>query len=299
MPQNQRGQVMPKWLDTLKELWTTPSEDMSALMAEQEKVAMLQRALELQEEKDIQALHDAMSKFTMFQTAIKDGKVVSQDTRQQKTQEQINQEFKAIKEGGIITLKPVGIEESDKYKKIKESVMSNETDAQEYESRYTSLNLKAYPEDGRNISFMRVIKLGTREVLFPKNMVNPGITDSKFKQFILMQKNIASSERLQVVEWGKDFQALFFDRKPEYLQLAGMLKNTIDCPWTMNMIFAWDEYFRGTRLVEQGAICQLYIDGEIYEGYPFNFSRSKVAPNDFMVTFSMSFLIRERIQIYE
>ena len=101
---------------------------------------------------------------------------------------------------------------------------------------------------------------------------------------------------MQIVETSQEFQVLFYGKKPEMLNLSGVLKNTVDNPWTANVVFLWDEMMRGTALVEAGNIMELYIDGDVYRGYPFNFNRSKISPTDFIVSFSMSFLIKDRYQ---
>ena len=61
------------------------------------------------------------------------------------------------------------------------------------------------------------------------------------------------------------------------------------------MVFLWDELMRGTKLVENGNILHLYIDRDLYIGYPFGFQRSQAAPNDYMVNFSFNMIVKEKI----
>ena len=172
------------------------------------------------------------------------------------------------------------------------------SDSNDYQNRYTSLDAKIYAQDGTDIAFFRIVnaKDKTKQV-FPISVLQPqpGITETKFKQFILTQLSMQHSERMQIVETNKeDYQVLFFGKKPEVVQIAGYLKNTVENPWSVNMLFLWDDFMRGTKLAENGWICQLYADGEFYEGYPFNFSRSKMAGNDILVNFNFNFLIKTR-----
>ncbi len=60
------------------------------------------------------------------------------------------------------------------------------------------------------------------------------------------------------------------------------------------LLLIWEGMIRGSLLAEKGYIMQLYIDGIVYYGYPLNFQRGKSAGTDFMVNFSMNFIVRER-----
>ena len=179
------------------------------------------------------------------------------------------------------------------------TVTSDNTDYLDYINRYSSIDAKFYRENGSDIAFMRIITNDTnRTVIFPQlTTLMPGITANKFKQFIISQFSINHKERMQLVETNSDYQALFFGKKPEILQISGILKNTVDNPWTVNMIFFWDNLMRGTTLVENGYICQLFIDGELFEGYPFSFDRGKVAGSDNVVNFVFGFLVKTRTTV--
>lgn len=174
-------------------------------------------------------------------------------------------------------------------------------DQADYNNRYTSLDSPIRYDDARDIAFFRIVTNDNKfTTIFPNfnAYTLPGITKDKFKQFILLSLQEASQERMQLVETSSDFQLLFFGKKPEFLQLSGVIKNTTDNPWNINMTFMWDELMRGSKLVENGWILQIYADGQLYFGYPFNFQRSKVAPNDFTVNFNMSFVITNRVNLY-
>jgi len=64
------------------------------------------------------------------------------------------------------------------------------------------------------------------------------------------------------------------------------------------MVFLWDTLMRGTKLVENGWILQFYADGQLYYGYPFEFNRSKIAPNDFVVQFNFMLIVTNKINLY-
>lgn len=202
-------------------------------------------------------------------------------------------------DGGILTLDKIPISGVPSSASSVGTIAIDGSDSVDYNNRYTSIDTKVYHEDGSDISFIRIIDVTTRANVFPNYdyYPAPGITNTKFKQFVLMQMSIPDLEKMQVVETNKDYQLLFFDRKPQILQISGILKNTVDNPWSMNMIFLWDNLMRGTKLVELGNICQIYIDGELFEGYPFSFNRSKAAGSDNVVSFSFGFIVKSRIAI--
>lgn len=175
------------------------------------------------------------------------------------------------------------------------------SDQEDYNTRYVSIDAHKANGDARDVAFMNIVTNDIyHNAVFPNldNYPQPGITKKKFRQFILLQMNEPSQEKMQIVENSDDFQVLFYGKKPEIISIAGVLKNTVDNPWSTNMLFIWSELMRGTKLVEKGLILQLYVDGELFRGYPFNFQRSKSAPGEYLVNFSMSFVIKERINVY-
>lgn len=182
------------------------------------------------------------------------------------------------------------------------SVIFDVTDQEDYNNRYVSIDSPLRRNDSRDIAFFRIVTNDSKhDPIFPNfgaAYPQPGMTANKFKQFILLQLGEASKERMQIVETSQDFQVLFFNKKPEFLSISGILKNTIDNPWNVNMIFLWDNLMRGTKLVENGWILQFYADGQLYYGYPFEFNRSKIAPNDFTVQFGLTFIVTDRINLY-
>lgn len=286
------------FLDTLTELWNTPSVDMSEILREQENGEYLRGVIEGSQIGYELILASILKKYKFEVTFGEDGQLVA--TRDINTNiytdsngNKVNPTFV----NGIPTLVKIlsGYDVTD------DSLATNLSDADDYNKRYVSLDARKTTEDGSDISFMRIIKNDhTKEVIFPSFSQSPapGITTNKFKQFILTQLSVPSQERMQIVETNDKFQVLFYGEKPEVLQLGGILKNTLENPWSMNMLFLWDSLMRGTKLVEDGNILQIYADGELFTGYPFGFQRSKVAPNDFLVSFSFNFVIKERVPVY-
>ena len=183
--------------------------------------------------------------------------------------------------------------------KVTTSLEHTEEDFKDYKTRYVSIDASRGSDRATDIAFMQILEVdntNTNNIIFPSVSMNQsqnGITN-KFKQFILTGIQESSQERMQIAEGSKEYALYFFGSKPEVVTISGILKNTQDNPWSMNMLFAWENYMRGTVLAEKGWIFRLYADGILYEGYPFNFSRNKAAGQDFTVPFSFSFVIKRK-----
>jgi hypothetical protein len=293
---------MVTFIDAFKNAWNTPSVDMSEVLREEENVEKLRIALQDGRQDYIDDLDDALREYG-YQVVYKNGMPTAKRTGNiVQTDEQ--SKYKILNIGGTLLLELMN-DTNIKASKKSINLISDESDSIDYGIRYSSIDAKEYRQDGSDIAYISIVKKSKTEPdvnIFPNYDENkapaPGITRKRFKQFILMQMSIAHQERMQIVETNKEYQALFFDKKPEVLQISGMLKNTIDNPWSVNMIFLWDELMRGTVLAQNGYICQLYADGELFEGYPFNFQRSKVAGTDNLVNFNFSFLIKNRVMVY-
>ena len=289
---------MSSFIDALVNAWNAPMINYSELMRQQDFVEEMQAAIVEGSEEKAARLADALEEFG-FSTFINYDDSVTAVRKGAFVTDQDGKKSYITKSGGLLTLQEINDKNAVKTYEGLRLVDPDDTD--DYNARFFAINARVEDEGGSNISFLRIIKNNpTRDLVFPRfdEAQAPGLTRSKFKQFIITQSNIGSSERMQIVETNKEYQVLFFGKKPEVLQIAGVLKNTIDNPWTVNMIFLWDEYMRGTKLVEEGNICQLFIDGELYEGYPFNFNRSKIAGQENITSFNFSFLIKTRTVVY-
>lgn len=294
---------MVTFLETFQEAWNTPSVDMSEVLRQEENVELVRSALEDGKITASIMLGQALQAYGYNTVGSQSG--IGYDPTSKIVVTQTGQKYKLLNISGNLTLELM-TDTNIKNGKKSISLASDESDAIDYGIRYSSIDAKEYKQDGSDIAYLSIVKskkTGTNEdFIFPNYTEGkapaPGITRKRFKQFILMQMSVAHQERMQIVETNKEYQVLFFGKKPEVLQIAGMLKNTIDNPWSVNMIFLWDELMRGTVLAQKGYICQLYADGELFEGYPFNFQRSKVAGSDNLVNFNFSFLIKNRVMVY-
>jgi hypothetical protein len=292
------------WLDTLSDLWNTPATDFSDPMTQDwisnsEAQDILDTALT----ENISFTNDALHEATALQAAEAAG-INAVYLGQDKIQDLEGKQYTILTVNGVTQATIINSQlvfTTPGNNKV-ESVVFDVTDQEDYNNRYVSIDSPLRRHDSRDIAFFRIVTNDANHTtIFPNfrgDYPQPGITSNKFKQFILLQLGEASRERMQIVETNQDFQVLFFNKKPEFLTLSGILKNTIDNPWTVNMVFLWDNLMRGTKLVENGWILQFYVDGQLYYGYPFEFQRSKIAPNDFSVQFSLTLIVTDKINLY-
>lgn len=287
---------MYNFIDYLSGLWNTPSINASEMDIYVPTEADAQAELETQlaERKEAQdkafqeaellkAMNDLNS--TAYLTVVADSSSLSASLAAKGAA--------VSKSGGLLSIRKLTGKNAEK----KSAVIFDEVDYMDYNNRYISMDAMRSNSDPSDIAFFRIINNQTREAVFPNTdgYPQPGITQNKFKQFIVTQIQEPDSERMQLIETSDEFQLLFYGKKVKVLSIGGILKNTKDNPWNANMIFAWSEYMRGTKLAEEGNIMMLYIDGQVYYGYPFNFNRSKMAGSDHVVSFNMSFVVKEEI----
>jgi len=194
-------------------------------------------------------------------------------------------------------------------------------DANDYDDfgvRYITADNFFGGNDTPNISFIRIVEFkDPSKVIFPgaslpgnlnkgtsltdlpyhgatyKNTL-VGVAGNRFKQFILTQLHESKQERMQLQENSEKFTLNFFGQRAQMITISGTLKNSPENPWTLNMIFAWDNYMRGSVLAEKGWICELYCDNVFYRGYPVNFTLGKIGGMDMIAQFTMQFVVWER-----
>lgn len=174
------------------------------------------------------------------------------------------------------------------------------SDSQDYGTRFFMSDNLLSEDQPSDIAFFNIINASDySQIIFPSKQFSlsyPGISKEKFRQFIITGFGHAQNERFQLYENNIDYTLNFFQgQKPEILQISGILKNTRENPWDNNMLLLWDNLIRGGRLAELGLIMRLYVDGTTYLGYPIAFNKNKQAGTDFLVNFSMGFIIRKKI----
>lgn len=93
-----------------------------------------------------------------------------------------------------------------------------------------------------------------------------GVSDN-YANFIIQGIRESRAEKQQIIEtFGEDY-VFFFGERPRFLDVTGVLVNTRDFNWKSEFWTNYDQFLRGTRLVEQNARLYFYFDDIVVEGY--------------------------------
>lgn len=85
--------------------------------------------------------------------------------------------------------------------------------------------------------------------------------------FIAQTIQESRMEKQQIVEtFGEDY-IFFFGERPRFITVQGILLNTADFNWKSEFWENYENYLRGTKLVEQNARLYFYFDDVVVEGY--------------------------------
>jgi len=113
----------------------------------------------------------------------------------------------------------------------------------------------------------------------------------EYADYILQAINETRVEKQQIIETFGDPYVYFFGERPRVIDVTGLLINTEDFNWKSQFWKNYDEYFRGTKLVERNARVYLSWDTNIVEGYMLTAQASERAEEPYTVPFSFQMLV--------
>lgn len=116
---------------------------------------------------------------------------------------------------------------------------------------------------------------------------------SEYSDFILQQVQDQRMERQQIIETFGDTFVYFFGERPRMVTFSGQLMNTEDFNWRAQFWYNYENYLRGSRLVQLNARCYLAYDTIVIEGYPLSAVAVDDADNPYQVSFSMTMLMTD------
>jgi hypothetical protein len=90
---------------------------------------------------------------------------------------------------------------------------------------------------------------------------------TQYTNFLVQSVVEERHEKQQIVETFGDAYIFFYGEAPRLIQVSGVLLNTNDFNWRSEWWENYERYFRGTRLVENGARLYMIYDDVIIEGY--------------------------------
>ncbi len=88
-----------------------------------------------------------------------------------------------------------------------------------------------------------------------------------YANFLIQNLTESRAEKQQIIEtFGEDY-VFFFGERPRFLDVSGVLINTQDFNWKSEFWTNYDQYLRGTKLVERNARLYFHFDDVVVEGY--------------------------------
>lgn len=88
-----------------------------------------------------------------------------------------------------------------------------------------------------------------------------------YANFLITGISEQRAEKQQIIQtFGEDY-VYFFGEQPRFLSVQGALINTKDFNWKSEFWTNYDQYLRGTKLVERNARLYFYFDDIVVEGY--------------------------------
>lgn len=120
-----------------------------------------------------------------------------------------------------------------------------------------------------------------------------GTTDY-YTNFLVQSVQMQRVEKKQVVEtFGSDY-IYFFGDSPRLYTVNALVTNTMDFDWFNEFWYNYENYLRGSKLVEMGARAYIYNDDLLWEGYLLSLNANKTSQNrDFVPIQFTIFVINE------
>lgn len=148
-------------------------------------------------------------------------------------------------------------------------------------------------------AFLRVV-LPTGEDLPLLTSSSSTGQDTDYTNFILQSVQEARMERHQIVETFGDAYIFFFGEQPRFLDCQAFLINSQDFNWRAEWWHNYENYLRGTKLVELGARCYMFWDDIVVEGYMINATAQEQSEQPYSVNLQFKFFVTkyQNISLY-
>ena len=114
---------------------------------------------------------------------------------------------------------------------------------------------------------------------------------NSYSNFIIQSISDTRQEKAQFMETFGDTYIFFFGEKPRILTVQGLLFNTLDFNWRTEFWHNYENYLRGTKLVELNARIYLHWDDIVVEGYMLGAKADDVVDLPYHVPFSFDLFV--------
>jgi hypothetical protein len=115
-----------------------------------------------------------------------------------------------------------------------------------------------------------------------------------YSKFFLEAVQEGHMERSQIVETFGDFFVFFFGERPPVYTFSGILLNGDNINWAEDFYFYYDNFLRGTKCVEAGAVLLITYGFRQIEGFLLGVNMNINAANERGVGLSFQVLVTDR-----
>lgn len=140
-------------------------------------------------------------------------------------------------------------------------------------------------------AYLKVVMLNGIELPLLDSSSSTGTNAKGYTNFILQSVSEQRMEKHQIVETFGDSYVFFFGETPRFLQCQAILINTHDFNWQAEWWYNYENYLRGTKLVELGARCYMFWDDNVVEGFILMAQADTVADQPYLVNLSFRFFV--------
>jgi hypothetical protein len=118
-----------------------------------------------------------------------------------------------------------------------------------------------------------------------------------YSRFFLQAVSESQVEKFQIVETFTAFYTFFYGKRPPVYSFRGTLLNDENHKWTNDLMFFYENFFRGTRSAELNTQAVISYDGRLVSGFILNLNIQQSAEMNKGATFSMDVLITDHQQV--
>jgi len=120
-----------------------------------------------------------------------------------------------------------------------------------------------------------------------------------YTDFVVTNASVSNSEKNQIVETFGDVYMYFFGSQVQALRVSGILLDSPNYPWLTEWQYNYNNFLKGTKLIENNARAYFRLGFDVYEGYLANCEISFDAVDDYRVPFSFMFFVTRQIRATE
>ena len=115
-----------------------------------------------------------------------------------------------------------------------------------------------------------------------------------YSKFFIEAVQEGHAERQQIVETFGDFFVFFFGERPPVYNFSGVLLNADNVNWAEDFYFYYDNFLRGTKCVEAGAVLLMTYGYRQIEGFLLGINMSLHAANERGIGLTFQVLVTDR-----